>query len=63
MSEPIRNFARPTSDGRLALENHLLAVAQSAATRAGKVPDLRDVSPALSLQDQFASVFGVRHEP
>lgn len=58
MNEKIKNWLPPTTDGRLALENRDLYVAQSAATREGKVPDLREVNPMARLADQFASVFG-----
>jgi hypothetical protein len=57
MNEPIRNWNPPSTDGRLALENRDLYVAQSAATKDGKVAPL----PMLEqrrFDDAFASVFG-----
>lgn len=58
MNDKIKNWLPPTTDGRLALENRDLYVAQSAATREGKVPALQEVNPARALADQFAAVFG-----
>lgn len=60
MNDPIRSFIKPTTDGRLALENRDLYVVQSAQTRDGKVPTLQDVSPMVRLAEQFATVFGAR---
>lgn len=58
MSDKIKNWMPPTTDGRLALENRDLYVAQSAQTRDGKVPALQEVNPMTRLAGQFASVFG-----
>lgn len=57
---PILNFTRPTSDGRLALENHELAIRQSKETRQGRVPTLAEVTrlTEFNLDAMFAEYVG-----
>ena len=51
MTDPIRNWTPPSTDGRMALENFYLYIAMSAGTKDGRVPRVEEVTPTLANVD------------